>query len=54
MKTMTYRTSTTALDRMWYELNKLRTGSKSVKVSVDDLRNLLMDHSQLAQIVKED
>ncbi len=46
-------TTTDAFDRMWAVVNERRTGTKVVKVTVDDLMALLRDHSSLTANTQE-
>jgi hypothetical protein len=46
-------TTTDAFDRMWHVINERRTGTKVVKVSVEDLMGLLKDHSVLSSNTQE-
>lgn len=39
-------------DALWKAVHKVRSTSKSVTVNVDDLKNLLMDHSKLFDLAE--
>lgn len=41
-----------SLDRMWDVINRRRSDTKSVTVSVDDLIALLRDHARFADVCK--
>lgn len=47
------RSDSDAFDRMWHLINECRATTTTIKVGVEDLMNLLMDHAAVLGTVVE-